>query len=202
MNKNNTDRKFFINIAIAFIVLLAIILLVVSLGKIDFLNATESSNNSTDNDFSERKLKLKHRHKKLKELIERKSDLKVKLKNKFRWVYFWVRFGLLSIWASYNVLIWKLGLAKDLGTFLNYNEVVLLFLFALNFLFFRNLIGLKEVVDYVKNFVENRVYKKYLKIEIQIENHSTEAVYLEVEMQKIDDEIKMNSSVEKLVDKI
>ena len=200
MSKKPNDKHLLLYIVIAFVIIIAIIALLVSFGKIDFLNETESTNN--DNDLSERKLKLEHRHKKLKELIERKKELRIKLQNKFRWIYFWVRFGLLFICATYNFFIWKFELAKDLGTFLNYNEVVLLILFALNFLFFKNLIGLKEIIDYVKNIVENRVYKKYIKIEIQIDVHSNEAVFLETELQKIEDEIKLNSNVEKLLDKV
>jgi hypothetical protein len=202
MNSNSKIIKTLFYIVIAIVILVAIVILFSSGGKVDLLSDSNKKNDRDEKSLEERKEIFKHRHKKLQALIERKKELNIKLKKKFRIIYFCVRLLLLFIWFVFNLILWEFHIANSLGDFLNFNEAVLLLLFALNFLFFRNLIGLKEIIDYVKNYIENAVYKKYIQIEIQIENHSTEAVYLENEMKKIEDEIIMNNNLKNLIDTI
>lgn len=192
--------NYLLYILLALVIVLIIIIWLITLGKVNFIS-TQTKKDEVDG-LLERRKQLSHRHRKLQVLINAKTQLKTKLEKKFRHFYFIIRLVLIFLWLSYNVTIITLKWATDLGTVLNWNEAVLLILLGLNFLMFGNIVGVKETIDTAKSYMENKVYRKHLNIEAQILGHTSESQKLLEELSHIEEEIRLRSPVEQLINQV
>lgn len=132
-------------------------------------------------DFKDTKEEANHKHKRLKEHLEKQSSLKLKLAKKFKWIYFGVRIGLVGIWIGIMLILAITGLIKDLEGFLNYSEASILILITANFLTFGKLSNLNNYLDLIKVKTENWVYGKYINLDEKIEENNCELLKLEIE---------------------
>lgn len=89
------------------------------------------------------------------------------------------------MYLGFNALLFFVFNIKDLGTILNWNEVLLLILITINFITFGTITDLKNVIGYFRNRIENWVYGKYVNIEEQIVNHIDETKILQEEFTPI-----------------
>jgi hypothetical protein len=197
MKKKNNN---FLYILLALVIVLVIIIWLITLGNINFISS-QPNKNEVDG-LMERRKRLAQRHRKLQVLIDAKTQLKAKLEKKFRRFYFIVRLVIFCLLLGFNIIIISLKWATELGTILNWNEAVLLILFGLNFLIYGNVVGIKESIDSAKSYIENKVYRKYLNIEVQIARHTSESDKLLDELTDIEEEIRLLSPVEHLISKV
>lgn len=151
-------------IVIGLFIVFAIVIYVGSLGTVDLVKTEEKKQSKSS-------LSLAHRHRKLKELIEKKEVLHKKLKRRFRRLYFIVRFMLGSIYISFNVFMYYQMGVTDLGTLLNYNELAILLIAVFSFIAFGSLNCVHDFINSIKQRNEVWVYGKYISIESDIENH-------------------------------
>lgn len=155
-------------IAVLLIIVLVIIFLV-TFGKVD------ANDLRPPEEFKEDKEKAKKRNVRLRALIEKKWELQKKLDRKFRYIFFFVRVGLLTIWAGIIYGFYYLGFIHNLGDFLNYSHASILGLVTLNFLTFGTLTNLNNYLDLIKMRTRNWVYGKYVNLEDSIEENQEEA---------------------------
>ena len=167
-SRKKEDHSFEI-IAAVFIIIILLIIFLVTFGKID------GDDLKPPEEFKEDKEKAKKRNVKLRALIEKKWELQKKLDRKFRYIFFFVRVGLLSIWAAVIYGFYYLGLIQNLGDFLNYSHASILALVTLNFLTFGTLTNLNNYLDLIKMRTRNWVYGKYVNLKESIDENQEEA---------------------------
>ena len=170
MNNLNKDSKNDSTWQIVVILIFLIIIYLAVLGKIDIENFWE-----IPNEFKETKEKAKIRHEKLKNIIEKQLDLKSKLENRFKNIYFSVRLGLVFTWFTLLFIIYQLGYIKNIGDILDFSEVSILVLLIINFLTFGTITKIEKFISIIKTKTENWVYGKYLNIEDKINLNKIEA---------------------------
>ncbi len=171
MNKKNKIPN--LNTAlIIFLIIALVVIFVISFGQVG------SEDIKTPKEFKEDKPRAQIRYRRLSILIEKKNELKSKLDKKFLWMFFMVRFGLVSLWGIMMYLFFVIGWITDLEDFLIYSEASLLVIFTFNFLTFGNLTNLNNYIDLIKTRTKNWAYGKYLGLKEDINQ-------LEVEQDKI-----------------
>ncbi len=165
MPKKNSTIWFWI---ILFIIVFVVVY-VTSLGKVDISKANTRPNIKSPDEFKDNKEQAIIRHDRLKGLIDKKEELKSKLTKRFKLIYFFVRLGFISIWASYILLFIYFGKITDLESVLNYSEAAILGWLALNFMTFGKLSNLNNFINLIKVKLENWIWGKYLNIDETIE---------------------------------
>ncbi|NOU38414.1 MAG: hypothetical protein HOO89_06855 [Ferruginibacter sp.] len=179
MQTKKEDDQFLIWVLVILLVILTYLIYTASLGQIDI---TPHKDNEP---FIDKKRLAEERHKKLLALIEQKKELKEKLAKHFKTSYLFVRILFVAMYLGFNALLFFVFNIKDLGTILNWNEVLLLILITINFITFGTITDLKNVIGYFRNRIENWVYGKYVNIEEQIVNHIDETKILQEEFTPI-----------------
>jgi len=189
----NKRKKYHRNeIAIAVFIILIIIIFLFTFGKVG------TDDFKTPEEFKEDKEKAKKRNTKLRALIEKKWELQQKLDRKFRYIFFFVRVGLLGIWAATIYGFYYLGFIHNLGDFLNYSHASILGLVTLNFLTFGTLTNLNNYLDLIKMRTRNWVYGKYVNLEDSIDQNQEEANQLTVQIEDSEETLtQVNYSQEK-----
>lgn len=155
--------------AIVIIVITIIIVFVLSLGTINAGNVGK-----IPKEFKDTKEEARRKHDRLKGLIDKQENLRMRLERRFRVIYFSVRLGFVFIWFALLTGLYFLGLLKNLGDALNYSEVLILILITLNFLTFGTITKLETFVEVLKIRIENWVYGKYVNINDKIELNKSE----------------------------
>ena len=168
-------------ILIVIIVIIILLLFVASLGTID-----PGSISKIPDEYKDTKEEAKRRHKKLGELIEKQTALKIKLDKKFKRIYFFVRLGLVLLWFGILSIFYFFDQIKNVGDVLNFSQASILILLVLNFLTFGTITNLKNFIDIIKTETENWIYGKYITIEQRIEINKKELSVLEEEIKKPD----------------
>lgn len=168
-------------IILVFILIIALAIYLATLGRVDVFGE-----NQEEESFEEKRKKALHRHRKLKDLISKKEELKMKLDKKFKIYYFLTRVGMVLIWLGFNAILYWVFNIKDFGSLLNYNEVVLLGTACVLFLRFGNLTNIQNIITYFKTKIENKVYKKYVSLPEKIEGHKQEIKIIESKIFDVD----------------
>jgi ABC-type multidrug transport system fused ATPase/permease subunit len=172
-------------IIIAIIVFAFVVLYLLSLGKIK-----GTTSKSRYDELNESLEKANARHTKLQALIDKKVELKEKLKKRFRWIFFSVRILLVAFWAVALILLYLFGIVVNIGDALNYSNAFILVLITLNFITFGNLTNLSSFINAIKTRVENWVYGKYVSIDGIIEVDNLKLVEDKKGTEVIQEEIK------------
>ncbi|REH54731.1 hypothetical protein C7448_102255 [Tenacibaculum gallaicum] len=192
MNRKKSNNSFLL----ALVIVVVIIIYVASLGQVDV--TLEKSNKQSDEEKNSLS-KLQARHKKLKELIQRKEELNIKLNKKFKRIYFGVRFVLASLFVGYNLSLYFLFKITKLGDLLNWNQFALIIMALFSFIAFGTLANVKEFVQNIKMRLELRTYDKYKNITEQIENHKGEAIKITASIAETELKISKQTVVEDVV---
>lgn len=171
-------------IILVFILIIALAIYLATLGRVDVFGE-----NKEEESFEEKRKKALHRHRKLKDLISKKEDLKLKLDKKFKIYYFIARVGMVLIWLGFNAILYLVFNIKDFGSLVNYNEVVIIGTACIIFLRFGNLTNIQNIITYFKTKIENKVYKKYVCLPEKIEEHKQEIKIIENQIFNIEGEI-------------
>jgi ABC-type multidrug transport system fused ATPase/permease subunit len=182
MGKKEKDYNYII---IAIIVFAFIVLYLISLGKIK--DTTFRSRYDVLNESLE---KANARHTKLQASIDKKVELKEKLKKRFRWIFFSVRILLVAFWAVALVGLYLFGIVVNIGDALNYSNAFILVLITLNFITFGSLTNLSSFINAIKTRVENWVYGKYVSIDEIIEVDKVKLEGTKKGIEVIQEEIK------------
>lgn len=161
-------------VILVFILIIALAIYIATFGSVDVFGENQDKES-----FEEKREKALHRHRKLKNLISTKEELKLKLDKKFKIYYFLARVGMVLIWISFNAILYWVFNVKDFGNLLNYNEVVILGTVCIVFLRFGNLTNIQNIITYFKTKIENKVYGKYVSLPLKIEEHNKEIEKIE-----------------------
>ncbi|CAM1372941.1 conserved membrane hypothetical protein [Tenacibaculum litopenaei] len=192
MNKDKSYNSFII----VLVIVIVIIIYVASLGQVEVtLEKSTKENDEENNSLS----KLQLRHKKLKELIQRKEQLNIKLNKKFNRIYFGVRFVLASLFIGYNLILYFVFKITKLGDLLNWNQLVLIIMALFSFIAFGTLTNVKEFVQNIKMRLELRTYDKYRDITEQLENHKEEVTKITTSIAEAKLKISKQTVVEDVV---
>lgn len=166
-------------ILVIIIVVIFFIVYIATLGKVGTSgpeNLPEECNDTIE--------QAKKRHAKLKILIDKQENLKIRLDKLFKRIYFSVRLILVLLWFSLIYVLYYFGYVYDLGAILNYSEASILILFVLNFLTFGSISNLKDFIDFIKTKVENIIYGRYVKIDEKINLNKVEEERLRKDIEK------------------
>jgi hypothetical protein len=148
------------------------------LGKVDL--TPDSPEGET---LSEKKTQAEAEHRRLRRQIADDDELKKELEKKFRKSYLLARIFFAGLIAACNVGFYFVCKAKDLGDFLNWNELLLIGFAAYNFICYGSLANFNSLVRYFKNRVENKVYRNYTGLEAKIKQNKVEADRLKKEIE-------------------
>ncbi|WP_298367592.1 hypothetical protein [uncultured Lutibacter sp.] len=159
---------------IIFVIIIFAIIYIASLGNITI--SEKEKIKEKEKDLS----KLKNRHHKLKEIVEKKEVLNKKLNKRFKLIYFGVRLGFLSLYVGYNFILYFFNLINGLDDFLNYNELALIVISIFSFLTFGTFANLSKFIQDIKMKLEVRTYNKYVNIDEEIKKDKKEIKSLSV----------------------
>lgn len=124
---------------------------------------------------------LHSRHKRLKDLMQKKSKAALRVKKFNKRVYFWIRLLLSLGYISINIFCFFYLVEEDLGDLLNYNQVGIICFILLSFISFGNLDGLRLYIKKLKVWLEIKTYKKFEEDNIR---HQKELAAIETEIKK------------------
>lgn len=192
MNKDKSYNSFLI----VLVIVIVIIIYVASLGQVEVTLEKSTKENDEENNSLN---KLQLRHKKLKELIQKKEQLNIKLNKKFNRIYFGVRFVLASLFTGYNLILYFVFKITKLGDLLNWNQLVLIIMALFSFIAFGTLTNVKEFVQNIKMRLELRTYNKYRDITEQLENHKEEVTKITTSIAEAKLKISKQTVVEDVV---
>ncbi len=128
------------------------------------------------------KEKVKHRHRKIGEVLETKIDLSKKLNRIFKWVYVSIRFILVGSFVLFEYGLYKFNGKWDLEEMLNLNESVLLVLMVISFLVFGTIKRIDNIMKLGKLKIENFIYGKYMDIDTEISELEKEKNELDLQL--------------------
>ncbi|TYB71880.1 hypothetical protein ES676_12130 [Bizionia saleffrena] len=181
--KNNT-------FLIILVIVIVIIIYVGSFGQVDLTLEKVSKQNDEVKDNLNR---LQSRHKKLKDLIQKKEALNLKLNKKFKHIYFGVRLVLASIYLGYNALLYFVFNITNLGDILNWNQFALMVIALFSFIAFGTFTNVKDFIGNIKMRLESRTYNKYVDITEQLEAHKEEVTELTATITKTTEQIQISN---------
>lgn len=151
MTKEDKNALFIAIILIAFIILYAI-----SAGRVNIINKDEES------EEVKRERAKKEHEEYTKKLNNDKKEL-AKIQRKRKIIFFLVRLLVVGKWFTVNIFLLATKVVPDLSTLVLYNEVLILIILALLFLFAGSLTSVKEMLEYLKNTVDNKLYQRRLR---------------------------------------
>jgi cytochrome c biogenesis protein CcdA len=137
--------------------ILLVVLYSITFGKIDLTNQDKLSE-------EEKRQKAVEEHKRLKKEIGVKDGVIKKVKNRRKTIYFFARLIIVIGWLLVNGLLYFSNIGIALNDLVTYNEIFIIIIIVLIYLFGGNFSNLKEIADYFKNIVENRLFKKRLEL--------------------------------------
>ncbi|TYC08458.1 hypothetical protein ES677_14350 [Bizionia gelidisalsuginis] len=181
--KNNT-------FLIILVIVIVIIIYVGSFGQVDLTLEKVSKQNDEVKDNLNR---LQSRHKKLKDLIQKKEALNLKLNKKFKRIYFGVRLVLASIYLGYNTMLYFVFNITNLGDILNWNQFALMVIALFSFIAFGTFTNVKDFIENIKMRLESRTYNKYVDITEQLEAHKEEVTELTATITKTTEQIQISN---------
>jgi len=151
MTKEDKDALLFILLLIVFIILYGI-----SAGRINIINNDEESE-------AIKREKAKKDHETYTNKLKNDKIELAKIQRKRKIIFFLVRFFIVGIWFIANITLLLTKTVPDLSTLVLYNEVLILIVLSLLFLFAGSLTSVREMLEYLKNTVDNKLYQRKLK---------------------------------------
>ena len=192
MSKEESNNS----LLIVIIIVIVIIIYIGSFGQVDItLEKGSKENDKAKNNLS----KLQARHKKLKELIQKKEQLNIKLNKKFKRIYFGVRFVLAALYVGYNALLYFVFKITNLGDLLNWNEFAVIVIALFSFIAFGTFANVKDFIYNIKMKLEVKTYNKYIDINEQLEAHIEEATKLTATITKTQLKISKKEDIQDVV---
>ena len=174
MTKEDKSAIIIVLILIAFIILYAI-----SAGRINIINKDEES------EETKRERARKEHEAYLKKLNNDKREL-AKIQRKRKIIFFLVRLLVVGTWFTVSIFFLATKVVPDLSTLVLYNEVLILIILALLFLFAGSLTSVKEMLEYLKNTVDNKLYQRRLReLNTNIQKSETGIKLIEKSYQEI-----------------
>lgn len=149
---DSIDRSTFV-IIIFIIIFVAIYLL--TFGKLDI---SDNKENSVD----QKREKAKERHDLLKKRIEEKQKIKEKIEKYKKMIYFLIRLIVFLLWIVINFVLYDNQIIVSLRDLFFYNQLVLIIIVSLIFVFVGSYTSMKDILEYLKNTIENRIYSTRL----------------------------------------
>jgi len=146
--------------SIIVLVFLIIILVLVSIAKLGWENISKNKNISIDDkrkeakeihDLFEKELNEHHKEK-AKILKYKKNILKI------------VRMVFVLLWVILNFIVYHFKNVTDLQVLFFYNQLFLLFIVSIVFIFVGNISDLKSINNDLKNKIDNLIYSSKLEI--------------------------------------
>jgi hypothetical protein len=180
MEKNkekDLEHKYLILLVTVIVILFVLIIYVATLGRV-----SSSEINPLPEEFKDANEIARLRHARLQTLIEKREALKLKLQNRFRWIYFSVRSSLVAGWLGILYGLFANNLIDNLGDVLNYSEAGILLLLIAHFLTFGSISNLNSYIDLIKLKTENYVYGRYLNIDEKIVTNKIELAQIDNEL--------------------
>jgi hypothetical protein len=180
MEKNkekDLEHKYLILLVTVIVILFVLIIYVATLGRV-----SSSEINPLPEEFKDANEIARLRHARLQTLIEKREALKLKLQNRFRWIYFSVRSSLVAGWLGILHGLFANNLIDNLGDVLNYSEAGILLLLIAHFLTFGSISNLNSYIDLIKLKTENYVYGRYLNIDEKIVTNKIELAQIDNEL--------------------
>jgi hypothetical protein len=180
MEKNkekDLEHKYLILLVTVLVILFVLIIYVATLGRV-----SSSEINPLPEEFKDANEIARLRHARLQTLIEKREALKLKLQNRFRWIYFSVRSSLVAGWLGILYGLFANNLIDNLGDVLNYSEAGILLLLIAHFLTFGSISNLNSYIDLIKLKTENYVYGRYLNIDEKIVTNKIELAQIDNEL--------------------
>jgi hypothetical protein len=180
MEKNkekDLEHKYLILLVTVLVILFVLIIYVATLGRV-----SSSEINPLPEEFKDANEIARLRHARLQTLIEKREALKLKLQNRFRWIYFSVRSSLVAGWLGILHGLFANNLIDNLGDVLNYSEAGILLLLIAHFLTFGSISNLNSYIDLIKLKTENYVYGRYLNIDEKIVTNKIELAQIDNEL--------------------
>jgi hypothetical protein len=156
------------NIVIAVIIIIIVLIYLGTFGQVDITDKDERKRQ-----FVEKQKLAEHRHRKLLLLLLQKTELKSKLDRKFKIAYFLSRVILVALYITLNFVSYYFGGANSLEKLLSWNQIAIIIIAAVGFLFYKKLIAIPQVITYFKLRIENWVYGKYLNLPTDIQTLET-----------------------------
>lgn len=132
--------------------ILLVVLYSITFGKVDLTN----KDGLTGEDKRQKALEEKKR---IEKEIGENQIIKNRVQRNRKIIYFIARLIIVGSWFTINILLYFSKVAIDLSTLVMYNEIFIIILIALIYLFIGNLNNLKEITEYFKNVIENRLYR-------------------------------------------
>ena len=201
MTLKKKSSQGFLDFVLALAMILVVIVLIVSFGRVD-LSRTKNTPQKKNPSLDDRIEAIRIQHAKYERMLKSQKKLKERLGKRFKRIYFLVRCLLVAGWIGSNVGFSVVGIASTLEDFLNLNQAIIVIFVAATFLFSGGLSGISEGIKYVKNGVENIVYRKYLNLDADIESTIAHSNKLQLEKEKLEEEIYFNSKFEKLTESV
>lgn len=161
-------------VLIVFIIIFVVVYLI-TLGKVDI---SDNKENSVD----QKREKAKERHILLVKRLEEKQKTKEKIEKNKKKIYFFIRLIAFLSWIIINFLFYHFQIVKDLRELLFYNQLILILIISLIFVFVGSYTNMKDIISYLKNTIENRLYSTRLnELRTDIDMLEQEKVSIETE---------------------
>jgi len=151
MTKEDKNAILIIILLIVFIILYGI-----SAGRWNIINNDEESE-------AIKREKAKKDHEIYTSKLNNDKKEKAKIQRKRKIIFFLVRFFIVGTWFTVNIILLLTKSVPDLSTLVLYNEVLILIILSLLFLFAGSLTSVREMLEYLKNTVDNKLYQRKLK---------------------------------------
>ena len=145
------DEKYALVIVIgAFIIFL--IIYAITVGNVNLFNKAEVSED-------EKRNIAKKQHEAYLQNLNDDLEAKNLIRKKRKIIFFVVRLVMVGTWFTVNITLLLTKVVPDLSTLVLYNEVGILVLLSLLFLFAGSLTSVREMLEYLKDSVENKLYE-------------------------------------------
>ena len=185
--KNLKDSDLFIILVIIAIVVVYLI----SVGTLDISKNKKLPNELNDSlKEAEKKQKqiekAKQEQRKLQKRIKQQEEQQKRLDKRFKRIFFLVRFSFVVLWGVILFVLYLIGFNTSLEDSLNISELIILILITLHFLTFGTITNLEKYIKLIRIRIKNWIYRKYAKLNQEIELNKQKLGKMENEISEED----------------
>ena len=154
--------KIFTNLELVLIIVIVILIYIITFGKVNFSDKVE--------DKEERKEKrplssLKHRHKRLKDIIAKQGEVSKKLNKRFKFIYNSVKIVMVLLFLAVIVTLYFVFNVTNLGQLSTLIGALTMLMVMASFLAFGTLNGVSDFNNSIKMKLESSILSKCIAIE-------------------------------------
>jgi len=175
----NSDNKTNSKLNTILIIVFVVVFIILILFSFGYFNSSKFPT-----EFIDSNEEAKRKHKRLEALIEKQLATKTKIEKKFKFVFLWVRIGLILMWFGLLGILYYFNIVKNFSEALTYSQVSIIIILIFNFITFGTIGSLKNFVASIKIKTENMVYGKYINLDEKIEINKQELSKIESEIKK------------------